>query len=428
MHSDDLKENEQMQSASRFRRLKFSCTRVEENCVTQCLVFSSFRSLCCGARQTCLREQENGEQHVTDLCTTVDSMLHLHRTLMLCFWCLSLLRMQVVADEETGWGPTAPSVQEPEKKTSWFWPTLPKLPSFPSSLSIPIPFYGSSDRNHKDPVSTTTANELTEAPETTTGRLQYAGSGEVNKSEASKPLLSSVTKIRTESPPTGTSDFPQSSTAQSDNDTLVSDSYSHTSSSITDTLFTNDPTSTNAPEQNATHTRPPSSTASAAGPSMGVPSRHLPEDKEKISTTTAPETTVPTALTWAEAQTTTTKPTPVEATLNGRRSPVHVTPALILETTFIRKPHDSTDGLTLQPGEATVTQTHPSQSEAHLGFSEARTGPVEERPAVTTTATVINHKLVLESTASTTQGQRVTFPMAGGKQVKQINNNWIDPM
>lgn len=369
---------------------------------------------------------------MTDLCTTVDSMLHLHRTLVLCFWCFLLLHKQVVADEEASWGPTPSSKKQPEKKPSWFWPKLPSLPrnfpSFPSLSKIPIPFYGSSESNHKDDVLTTTAKDLTKAPETTSDHLQDTGSGEVNISEASKPpststqeLLTSVTKIRTESPPTGTSDSSQSSKAKSDNDTLVSDSYSHTSSSITNTPFTNNPTSTNAPEQNATHTHPPSSTASAAGPSMGVTARHLPEKHtdedtakdftEKISSTIAPETTVPTALTWAAAHITTTRPGLVETTLNGRRSLVHVTPASSLETTFVRKPHDSTDGITLHSGEATVTEIHHTQSGAHLGFTEAR-----EHLGVITTAIGINHTPVLESTTSTTQSQRVTFPVAGGKQ------------
>lgn len=395
-------------------------------------VFLSFRPFCRRASQTCLREQENGEQHVTDLCTTVDSMLHLHQTLVLCFWCFLLLHKQVVADEEAGWGPTSSSENPPEKKTSWFWSPLSNLPSL-SSLSLSIPFYGSSNSNNKAAALTTTAEGLTNASETTTDHLQDSGSGEVNNSEASKPptastqgLLASVTKIRTESPPTGTSDSPQSSKAQRDNDSLVSDSYSHTSSSITNTLFTNSPTSTNAPEQNATHTHPPRGTARAAVPSMGVTARHLPEEHtdegksedftNKISSTTAPETTVPTALTWAAAQTTTTNPGLVETTLNRRHFLVHVTPSTSLETTVVREPQDSAVSTTLHSGEAIITENHPIQSEAYLGFSETRLGPMEEHLGVITTAMGIDHKLVLESTTSTTQSQRVNFPIAGGKQ------------
>lgn len=63
-----------------------------------------------------------------------------------------------------------------------------------------------------------------------------------------------------------------------------------------------------------------------------------------------------------------------------------------------------------------MTETHPTQSEADLGFSEARSGPVEEQPGAITTAMGIDRKLVPESRTSTTQSQGVNFPIAGGKQ------------
>nr|XP_033470151.1 proline-rich transmembrane protein 4 [Epinephelus lanceolatus]XP_033470152.1 proline-rich transmembrane protein 4 [Epinephelus lanceolatus] len=362
-------------------------------------------------------------------------MLRLLPTLALCFWCFLLLHRQAVADEEAVWGPTPSRENTPEDKQSSFWwaPSLPKLPPLPS-LPFRIPFYGSSDENDEAAALTTTAKELTEP----INRLQeYLGSGEGSISEASEPpttvtqgLVISVTKIRAESLPTGTSDSPHSSTAQIDNDTLVSDSYSPTSSSIRNTLFTNSPTSTSTPEQNATHTHPPRGTTGAAGPSTGATTQHLPEEHtdkeeaeaytEKISLTIEPETTVPTALTWAAAQTTTTTPALVKTTLTSRHPLGPVTNPESSQTTFVRKPQDLTVSITLHAGEAAFTETQPTQ--ANLGFSQARSGPVEEQPGVITTAMGIDPKLVLESITSTTQSQRDNFPIAKelpGKEDKE---------
>ncbi|XP_028426646.1 proline-rich transmembrane protein 4 [Perca flavescens] len=364
-------------------------------------------------------------------------MLRLLRTLAFCFWCFLLLHRQAVADEEALWGPTPSRENPPEKKQSSYWwtPSLPKLPAIPS-LPFRFPFYGSSNSNNEDAALTTTAKGLTEPID----HLQdHSGSGEGSISEASESpttttqgLLTSVTKIRTESLPTGTSDSPHSSIAQRDNDTLVSDSYSPTSSFIRNTLFTNSPTSTSTPKQNAKHTNPPRGTARAAGPSIGTPTQHLPEEHtdkkkaedftEKVSLTIAPETTVPTALTWAAAQITTT-PGLVEATLTSRHPLGPVTPPTSSDTTFVRKPQHSTVSVTLHAGEATMTETHPTQSKTDLGFSEARSMPGEEpQPWVITTAMGINHKLVTESITSTTQSQRVNFSIAGelpGKEDKE---------
>ncbi|XP_041819541.1 proline-rich transmembrane protein 4 [Chelmon rostratus] len=353
-------------------------------------------------------------------------MLRLLRTLAFCFWCFLLLHKQAVADEEALWGPTPSRENPPEdKQSSSWWPKLPSLPSLP----FRIPFYGSSDGNDEAAVLTRTTTGLTEPID----HLQdHLGSGEGSISEASEPpitatqgLLTSVTKIGPESLPTGTSDSPHSSIAQSHNDTLVSDSYTPTSSSIRNTLFTNSPTSTSNPEQNATHTHPPQGTAGAAGPSMAATPQHLPEepaDKEeaedftqKIASTIAPETTVPTALTWAAAHTTATTPGLVETTLT-------LTPPTSSETTFARKHQHSTVRIVLHAGEATVTDTHPTLGGADLGFSETRSGPVQEQPGVITTAMRTDHKLVPESKVSTTQSQRVNFPIAGelpGKEDKE---------
>ncbi|XP_044041688.1 proline-rich transmembrane protein 4 [Siniperca chuatsi] len=334
-------------------------------------------------------------------------MLRLLRTLAFCFWCFLLLHRQAVADEEALWGPTPTRKNPPENKQSL-------------------------DGNDKAAVLTTTTKGLTESID----HLQdHSGSGEGSISEASEPpttwtqdLLTSVTKIRTEPLPTGTSDSPHSSIAQSHNDTLVSDSYSPTSSSIRNTLFTNSPTSTSTPEQNATHTHPPRGTARAAGPSTGATPQHFTEEHtdkdeaedftEKISSTIAPETTVPTALTRAAAQTTTTNPGLVETTLTIRHPLRPVTPPTSSEITFVRKPQDPTVGITLHAGEAITTETHHTNSESDM----ARSGPAEEQPGVITTAMGIDHKLLPESITSTSQSQRVNFPIAGelpGKEDKE---------
>ncbi|XP_023140516.1 proline-rich transmembrane protein 4 [Amphiprion ocellaris] len=364
-------------------------------------------------------------------------MLRLHRTLALFFWYFLLLHRQALADEEALWGTTPSRESPPENKPSSYWwkPSLPKLPSLPS-LPFRIPFYGGSEGKDETATLTTAAKGLTEPID----HLQdQSGSGEGSISESSQPpttltqgLLTSVTKIRTESLPTGTSDSPHSSLAQSDNDTLVSDSYSPTSSSIRNTLFTNSPTSTNVPEQNATHTHPPWGTVRVAEPSMGATAQHLPDEHsvyqeaedftEKISSTIAPETTVPTALIWAAAQTTTTNPGLVETTLTGRHPLGPAAHPTSSETTFTTGPNDSAVSITLQAEETTMSETHSTQSEADLGFSEARSAAVEENPGVNSTAPGIDHKLVWESITSTTQSQWVNFPIAGelpGKEDKE---------
>ncbi|KAK1906154.1 Proline-rich transmembrane protein 4 [Dissostichus eleginoides] len=380
-------------------------------------------------------------------------MLRLLRTLAFCFWCFLLLHKQAVADEEGLWGPTPSREDPPEKKTSFSWwniplptfPLIPELPSLPSLSKLPslpsLPFHipylsGSRDSEDEAAALTTTTKSLTEPIDPS---QDNSGSGEGRILESSDPpitstqgFLTSVTQIRTDSLPTGTSDSPHSSIAQSHNDTLVSDSYSPTSSSIRNTLFTNSPSSTSTPGQNATHTHPPRGTPPAAGPSMGATTQHLPEehtDKEeaedftgKIYLTIAPETTVPTVLTWAEVQTTTTTPGLVETTLTSTHSLRHITPSTSSETTFVRKPLDSTVGVTLRAGEATMTETLPTQSEAYLDSSETRSGPTEDQPGVITTANGIDHKLVPESITSTTQSQRVNFSTAGelpGKEDKE---------
>lgn len=349
-------------------------------------------------------------------------MLPLQRTLAVFFWYLLLHYGQTVADEEAHWGPTPPRENPPEDKPKSYWwkPSLPKLPSLPS-LPFRIPFYGSEDGNEVKATLTTTDEGLTEPRDPF---QEYSGSGEESFTEASHPpttltqgLRTNVTKIRTESLPTGTSDSPHSSRVQSDNDTLVPDSYSPASSSIRNTLFTHSPTSTNAPEQNVTQSLPPRGTTPLDEPSMDATTQHLPKENsvyqedfpEDISSTIAPETTVPTALTWAAVQTTTTTPGLVETTQTSTHS--FVTQPTSSETTFSLGPQNPTTGVTLYTKENKMTEMLPTQSETGLGFSEAKSGTMEEQTAII--STVI--PLVLESITNATQSQRVNLPILGGE-------------
>ncbi|KAK2859019.1 hypothetical protein Q5P01_003639 [Channa striata] len=346
-------------------------------------------------------------------------MLRLHPTSMLCFWCFLILHKQAVADEEAVWG----STEAPAKKPGLSWTSFTKLSSYIPS----IPFFGRSYNEAAAP------NMTPKEPTKPTDPSQVSGSGEGSSSEVShepatptQGLLTSVTNIRTYSLPTATSDSPHSSKAQGDKDALVSDSYSHTSSSITNTLFTNSPTSTNAPEENVTHTHPLWNSAPAARPSMEATARHVPREHtdqtftEKVFSTIAPETTVPTAVTQAAPETTTTTPGLVGTTLTRRHPLGSPTPLASLETTFVTTPQEPS--VTLQFGEATISATYPSQSEADLGFDETRSSPTMEDPGSAPTAIGIDDKLVLESVTSTTQSKRINTPTAEdlpGTEVKE---------
>lgn len=402
-----------------------SCLKVHEKCVT-CPVCSCLLGHFAGEpAQLAFSEQENRAQHVTSLSNTLASMLRLRWTWALLFWYSLLFHRHALTDEEALWGPTPPRQNPTENKPRSYWGTssLPKL-SLPSLL-FSVPFYSSSSSQNEIDALTTAAKGLTEPID---HLHDHSGSGEGSISEASQTpttltqgLLTSVTEIRTESLPTGTSDSPHSSRVQSDNDALVADSYSTASSTIRKTLFTNSPTSTNAPGQNVTHTHLPSGTTQGAEPSMGATAQQIPEEHSvsqntvKMSSTIAPETTVPTALTWAAALTTTTIPGLVEMMLSSRPLS-HSIYRTSTETVFIREPQHSTVSLTFHTEEATVPENPPTQNDADLGYLEARSGPVEEQPGVFSTALGLDHKLVLESITSPTQRQEVNFPIAGGKQ------------
>ncbi|KAM6895731.1 proline-rich transmembrane protein 4 [Xenentodon cancila] len=351
-------------------------------------------------------------------------MLRLHGTMALFFWYFLLLHRRALADEEALWGPTPSRETPPEKKSSSFWwtPSLPKLPSLPS-LPFNIPFYGRSDITDEAAALTTAAKGLTEL----NNHLQdHTGSGEVIISEESQPpttltqtLVMSVSKIRSESLPQRTSVSPHSSTVQSDNDAVVSSTNSY----IRSTQSVNTPTSTSTSEQNATRARPPLSTTEETHLTSDATAQHLPEghgvyqEAEDFSSTTPSETTVPTALTWAPAQTTSQSPGLVETTVTTTQVLRTVSHPASLDTTFEPLVDPSTT-ISLHSVEATMSVANPTQTQADLSFSETRMGNSEEQAVLTSTAVRIDHKLVLESITSTTQNQWATHPITGELLIK----------
>lgn len=348
------------------------------------------------------RRRRNGGQHVTDPRATVDSMLHLLRDLAVCFWCAVLLHHRAVADEEAPWGPTPP------RETSTWWPK----PDGP----FRIPFYGSSDddRDAADLKATTVNAHLFATPQPSRNHpgnskeslLDPSGSGDESSSEASEASAASlqptnVANTGSDSLPTGTSDFPHGN-----NDSLVPDSHTPAGASVRNTLFTS-PTSTSSPEQHAKQTRPPWGTTQAAGSSMGAEPRHLPGDvPQRIYSTVAPETTAPTALTWAEARTT-SAPGLMEGLPTGLPSPGPVFPQTA-EPVGTPQYSIITD--------ATVTEIHNPWGASDPSVTETASGQEQEQAGVITISMVIDRTPALESLTSTTPSQRVKVPIAGGKQ------------
>lgn len=314
-----------------------------------------------------------------------------------------------MADEEAPWGPTPP------RETSR-WPTPPS----PSSFRNRIPFFGTSDDDHDAAglVATTKGPNLaidaqlfvTSQPSSNqSGKgkellLEPSGSGDGSSLDASEasgssPQPTSVTNTASESLPTGTSDFPRSN-----NGSLVPDSYTPTSASVRNWLLTDIPTSSGSAEQHAAHTRPLWGTTQAAGSSMGVAPPHLPADMtQRIYSTVLPETTVPTALTLAEAHFTTV-PGLVEGP-TGLPSPGSTTPPESPQTTFVGSLQYSV-----------VTDIMATEIPTPWGGAEATSGQEEEGAGLITSSTGIDRKPALESLRSTAPNKTVKVPIARGKQ------------
>lgn len=319
-----------------------------------------------------------------------------------------------MADEEAPWGPT------PQREASSWRPKI--------DGPFRIPFYESSDNDRDAAALKTTTKGLPNisinahlfvTPQPSSNHsgsseehlLDPSGSGDGSSFEASEasdssPQPTNVTITGSAEPlPTGTSDFPHSNS-----DSLVPDSNTPTSASVRNTLFTDIPTSTSSPEQQATHTRPLWGTPQTAGSSMGAAPRHLPADiTQWIYSTAASETTVPTALMWAEAHTTTI-PGLVESLPTALPFPGPVTPPKSPQTTFVSTPQYSiiTD--------AAVTEIRTPWGLSDLSVTETTSGQKQEQTGVITASTGIDHKPALESLTSTTPSQGVKVPIAGGKQ------------
>lgn len=336
-------------------------------------------------------------------------MLHLLRSLAFCFWCAVLLHHRAVADEEAPWGPTPP------RETSSWWPKPPSL----SSFQFRFPFFGISDADRDAAGLVTTIKELPNitvdarlhvTPQPSSNRsgnskeglLEPSGSGDGSSFDASEasgssPQPTSVTNTGSESLPTETSDVPRANSSS-----LVPDSYTPTS--IRNSLFTDIPTSSSSPEQHAAHTHP-WATAQAAGSSTGAAQQHLTQG---IYSTVPPETTVPTALTWVEAHTTTI-PGLVEAP-TGLPSAGALTLPESPQTTFVESLQYSS------VTHITATEIHTPRGVSDPSVTEATSGQKEERAGVITPPTGIDHKPVLESLTSTTSSKRVKVPISRGKQ------------
>ncbi|XP_016532856.1 uncharacterized protein prrt4b isoform X2 [Poecilia formosa] len=313
-------------------------------------------------------------------------MLRFLWTMALFFWYYLLLHSRALADEEATGELTPSSKNSPEEKSSIYsW--LPSMPKFPS-----FGLFGRSGGKNEDAVSTTTAKGVTEI----IGLFEdHTGSGEGSNSEESQQtttltqgLFMSVAKIRTEPPPTGTSDLPYSSIAQSNSETFVSP----TSSYIRNTLFTNSPHRSNTPEQNTTHMLTPWRSTTAATSSTGATENPLPNSvyretifhTERISSTIPPEATAPTALTWKTVRTTTPKPGLVETTQTSTHLLGLVTLPAISESNFVGEEEDLSVSVALHSVKGT-SEIHSTQSNWNLGLSEISLVNTEQQPGVTST-------------------------------------------
>lgn len=329
-------------------------------------------------------------------------MLHLLRSLAFCSWCAVLLHHCAVADEEAPWGPTPP------RETPSWWPKPPSL----SSFRFRIPFFGTSDDDGGAAGLVTTAKGL---PNVTTNTrlfvtpgnskdrlLEPSGSGDGSSFDASEasdgsPQPTSVTQTGSEPLPTGTADFPRGNSGS-----IVPDSYTPTSASVRNSLFTDIPASTSSPEQPAAHTRPPWGTPQAAGSSTGAARRRPSGETQRIYSTVPLETTVPTALTWVEAHTTTIPGLAEGPT--GPPPPGSVTPPESPQTTFVEGPQYSI-----------VTDVTATEVGAPWGVSEAASGQKGERAGVITSSTGMDRNPALESLTSPTPRKRPKVPIARGK-------------
>ncbi|XP_041717437.2 proline-rich transmembrane protein 4 isoform X2 [Coregonus clupeaformis] len=403
-------------------------------------------------------------------------MLRLRRMMALCLRCsllAILLHTTVFADkEEDLTKPTGP----PASKGWSYWPvtglgmswSLPKQPSlsmFPSLPAAPsIPFSslnlwgGKSQIKNAGPQRTTPTEGPTKGPSKglikpkrrmdnpterpterpTEGRMKpensQGRSGFGVESISKTPQSSTITSW-TENHPTSTeirtvtnsqTVTPNKSTQINtkyilDSITAVLDSISSISMSQGVDIFSDSLTSTNTLPQTITHTHLSPETAQMPKDSWSVTTKPFPKETKiqdelvsksdplttSVPLLTSPQTTVPTTLVTTPPRIT-VNPTQVETTLT--RQPFDSgTPPTSPQTRVTTRRLASTVSTDIGTKEATVTET---QNSPDLGFSEAKAGPVEERPGANTTTRIEDG--AEDRTPSTTQSLRVNSPTPGG--------------
>lgn len=318
-------------------------------------------------------------------------MLRFPLTLALFFWYYLLLQSRALADEEATGELTPSSKNSPEEKSSiysWF-PSIPKLPSLTS-----FGLFGRSGGKNEDAVSTTTAKAVTELISLF---QDHMGSGEGGNSDESQQtttliqwLSMSVAEIRTDPPPTRTSALPYSSTSQSNSKAFVTP----TSSYIRNTLFTNSPNRSNTPKQNTTYNPTPLSSTTEVTSSTGATGNpRLDEESiyqdaifstQGTSSTSQPETTVPTALTWKTVQTTTPSPGLVETSPTSGHPLEPLTLPTFSRKNFVEEQETLAVSVALNSVEWT-SEIPSTQSHWNLGFSETSLANTEQLPGLFST-------------------------------------------
>lgn len=358
-------------------------------------------------------------------------MLRFPLTLALFFWYYLLLHSRALADEEAAGELTPSSKNSPEEKSSiysWF-PSIPKLPSLTS-----FGLFGSSGGKNEDAVSTTTAKGVTELISLF---QDHTGSGEGSNFEESQQtttltqwVFMSVAEIRTDPPPTRTSDLPYSSISQSNSKAFVTP----TSSYIRNTLFTNSPNRSNTPKQNITSNPTPWSSTTEITSSPGATEKPRIDEEsifrdnifstQRTSSTRQPQTTVPTALTWKTVRTTTPNPGLVETSHFVREQETLAVSVALHSIERTSEIHSTQSHWNLglsetslanteqQPGlfstilktdptmvEGTISEINPTQNSLDLGVFETNTVNVEQQPEVLSAPVKTDHNLEVERTS-----------------------------
>ncbi|KAJ0057027.1 hypothetical protein NL108_000859 [Boleophthalmus pectinirostris] len=290
----------------------------------------------------------------------------LHQTLAFLIW--SMLLLQSAADEEAPWGrtkPTTPSKEKPPERKTWFHFLKNRV------------FGGGLDSNEQ--ALTTAYKGLSQSIDQFE---EISGSGHEGISETSEsPTTLTQGPATSETHPTRTSNSAHSSTALSDNDGLVSASYSLLSSISS----TDSPLTSPAAETTPVHTHTTWGTVQAGTASKGVIDPHLYNAQtdgevnisEKMSTMadkTTFETT--TTLTWATVE------TPTFSHVGAASTSTH------LET-------------------KTVTQFATSKSTTTQVLTTQTTQGKPTTEGVAFTAMGINSEPTLESITSTTESQEL---------------------